>query len=280
MYIEPVNSFRNLAAERVLTSLTESTVLLQKSLARLSSGLRILTPDDDPAGLAQAIKLDGRVTRADAVSANIDNAISFTDTQSGFLDSVTTALTRMSELTVLAQDTTKTATDISGYVTEFTELQNFVSDIGTKTFNSINLFGASGLAITIDSEAATFTMSPVNYTAAVASGGLSTIYTLASTQINTTTNAASAASSVTTAINNLSKMQAGVGANLQRLTLSQETLSVLSENLSAAVSRIMDVDLATETTAYARHTILVSSGTSMLAQAHATPENLLSLLQP
>ena len=89
--------------------------MLAKSLARLSSGSRIVSPEDDAAGLAQSIKFDAQINRNTAANSNVNNAVSFSQTQDGFLQKVQKALDRMSELTVLAQDATKTVSDLSNY---------------------------------------------------------------------------------------------------------------------------------------------------------------------
>src|SRR5688572_25838252 len=127
----------NLAATSSARLLSGSTTMLQKSLARLSSGSKIVSPEDDAAGLAQAIKLDAQISRNKAAQVNVGNATSYAQTQDGFLSKVQKALDRMGELTVLAQDETKTSQDLSNYTLEFVQLQNFISDIGTKKFNDV-----------------------------------------------------------------------------------------------------------------------------------------------
>ena len=88
--------------------LTESSAMLQKSLARLSSGSKIVSPDDDAGGAAVSLRLDAQINRNQAATANIANAISFSQTQDGYIQKVNDAFSRMSELAVLAQDVTKT----------------------------------------------------------------------------------------------------------------------------------------------------------------------------
>ena len=119
----------NTTASSAARNLAESTRLLSKSLARLSSGTKITSPEDDAAGLSQVMRLEAQINRNHAVKANIGNAVSFTQTQDGFLEKVQSGLDRMSELSVLAQDITKTDTDRSNYSVEFTQLQDYISDI-------------------------------------------------------------------------------------------------------------------------------------------------------
>ena len=268
----------NITANSASRNLAESTRLLSKSLARLSSGAKITSPEDDAAGLAQVMKLDAQINRNTAVRSNLGNAVSFVQTQDGFLQKVQASLDRMSELSVLSQDITKTNTDRSNYSVEFTQLQNYISDIGTKSFNSVTLFGSSTNNVTIDSDANTFGMNAVDMTSATVTTGLANIYMGVSSAITTTTSAASALSNIQTAIQNLADMRANVGANLQRLNMTDDQVAIYNENLSAAASRIKDVDVAEESTRYAKANILVQSGTAMLAQANILPASALQLI--
>ena len=168
----------NTTASAATRNLANSTSLLSKSLARLSSGSKITSPEDDAAGLAQSIKFEAQINRNNAVRSNVGNAVSFTQTQDGFLQKVQSSLDRMSELSVLSQDITKTDTDRSNYSVEFEQLQNYISDIGTKNFNGVTLFATTGQSVTIDSEAAKFTMNAVDMTSTTATTGLASIYKL------------------------------------------------------------------------------------------------------
>ncbi len=268
----------NVAASAASRNLADSTNRLSQSLARLSSGSKIVSPADDAAGLAQVIRFEAQMNRNNAVRANLGNATSFSQTQDGFLQKVQVALDRMSELSVLSQDVTKTNTDRSNYSVEFSQLQNYISDIGTKSFNGVTLFATSGQAVTIDSDASKFTMNAVDMTSATAATGLARIYNSSTSSITTTSDAASALSNIQTSIQNLADMRAKVGANIQRLNLTDQAVNILNENLSAANSRIKDVDVANESTAYARANILVQSGTAMLTQANVLPQSALRLI--
>ena len=270
----------NTTASAATRNLANSTSLLSKSLARLSSGSKITSPEDDAAGLAQSIKFEAQMNRNNAVRSNVGNAISFTQTQDGFLQKVQSSLDRMSELSILSQDITKTNTDRSNYTVEFTQLQNYISDIGTKDFNGVTLFADSGAgsAVTIDSDASKFTMNAVNMTTAAVAIGLRHTYTGITTMISTAASAAVALLSIQTAIQNLADMRAKVGANIQRLNMTDDQVNILNENLASANSRIKDIDVAEETTEFARFNILVQSGTSMLAQANMMPSMALQLI--
>ena len=268
----------NITANTASRNLAESTRLLSKSLARLSSGSKITSPEDDAAGLSQVMRLEAQINRNSAVKSNVGNAVSFVQTQDGFLQKVQTALERMSELTVLGQDVTKSNTDRSNYSVEFTQLQNYISDIGSKKFNAVTLFATAGQSVTIDSDASTFSMNAVDMTSTTVTTGLANIYMGVSSAITTTTSAASALSNIQTAIQNLADMRANVGANIQRLNMTDDQVTILNENMSAANSRIKDIDVADETTEFARFNILVQSGTAMLAQANMLPSMALQLI--
>ena len=268
----------NTTAAAATRSLAESTSLLAKSLARLSSGSKIVSPEDDAAGLSQVMRLEAQINRNNAVRANLGNAVSFVQTQDGFLQKVQGALDRMSELSVLSQDITKSDTDRSNYGVEFAQLQNYISDIGKKDFNGVTLFATAGKEVTIDSDAAKFSMNAVDLTNATSTVGLQNVYKTTSSAIYSTGSAASALSNIQTAIQSLADMRAKVGANIQRLNMTDDQVTILNENLQAANSRIKDVDVAEESTRFAKANILVQSGTSMLAQANMLPTSALQLI--
>ncbi|SVC92711.1 uncharacterized protein METZ01_LOCUS345565, partial [marine metagenome] len=113
-----------LFAQRTLEA---SNSALGKSLAKLSSGSKIVSPEDDAAGLAVSMKFRAEIARVGSASANVGNAISFSQTQDGFLSTIDTALRRMSELAVLSTDQTKSNTDVQNYEKEFAELKSFIT---------------------------------------------------------------------------------------------------------------------------------------------------------
>jgi flagellin len=245
--------------------------MLSKSLARLSSGSKIVSPEDDAAGLAVSTRFDAQINRINAANSNVGNAISFNQTQDGFLKKVSKALDRMSELSVLSQDVTKTDSDRDLYNAEFTTLGAYIDDVATKDFNGVALFDGTGLDVTTDSDGNTYTMTGVDL-------GASAYTDATSATIDTASNAASALTDVKTALDQLATDRANIGANVSRLNSTSEGLAVLRDNLSAANSRIKDVDVAEESTNFARYNILVQAGTAMLAQANATPQSALRLL--
>jgi flagellin len=206
-----------------------------------------------------------------AASDNVNNAVSFNQTQDGYLSQVNSALDRMSELSVQSQDVTKSNSDRSLYNQEFNTLANYVNNVATQSFNGVSLFNGDTLAVTTDSSGGTFSNKGVNL-------GASTYSSLASASIATTTGAASALTAVASAITQLASDRATIGTNEETLNDYGNQLETLNNNLSAANSQIMDVDVASESTAYAQQNILVQTGTAMLAQANAMPQIALKLL--
>jgi len=264
----------NTTAQISATNLNQSQTALAKSLARLSSGSKIVNPADDAAGLAVSSRLDAQVQRLGAARSNVANAVSFTQTQDGYLQKIGKALNRMSELSVLAQDVTKSDADRALYDAEFQTLKAYFSDAAGKEFNGMPLFSATALNGTTDGDGATFSMAGINLGATeytTATGATSNIGTIAT--------AVTALADVKAAITKLASDRATIGSYQSRLNHTADQLTVNKENLLAASSRIKDVDMAEESTEYAKNNILVQSGTAMLAQANQLPQTVLRLLQ-
>lgn len=218
------------------------------------------------------MRFDAQISRTQAAKNNVSNAISFSQTQDGFLSKVAKALDRMSELSILSQDVTKSNSDRTLYNNEFSTLASYITNVATKDFNGVSLFSSSALNVTIDGEGTSFSMSGVDI-------GTATYTGLGTATVATSGGAATALTTVKNAITQLASDRALAGASLARLQYTSEQLGVLKDNLSAANSRIKDVDVAEESTTYARYNILVQSGTAMLAQANAVPQSALRLLQ-
>ena len=279
----------NLSAQSGASLLMQSSTQLSKSLARLSSGSKITSPADDSAGLAVSMQLVAQMGRNTAASNNVGDAISFNQTQDGYLSQLANALNRMSELSLQAQDVTKSNSDRGLYQQEFNTLANYINNVATKEFNGVSLFNGDNLNVTIDSDGNTFNMTGVDLTSTV----FSNLANASLNSIGTTTGALAALSNVKAAISLLAADRASIGANVETMTNYNNQLATLNNNLSAANSQIMDVDVAQESTHYAKYNILdvaaestqlarwnilVQSGTAMLAQANSLPQIALKLL--
>jgi flagellin len=285
----------NIQAMAAARSLNASQEMLGRSLTRLSSGSKIVNPSDDAAGLAVSEKLDAQNRRVQAATTNVQNAVSYIQTADGFMSGMTKILSRMSELAILAKDVTKNTTDVDLYQQEFTALQDQLratiggstAEIGGTTpintplgaFNGITLFGSNstGLTVTIGQAIGQdMTIRESN----LRSGAMADLITQdASGVYNLGIADTGLIGDITDAIQHVATERAKLGASQSRLELAATTLSVEYENLSSAISRIRDVDVAKESTQLAKYNILVQSGTSMLAQANQSPQSVLKLLQ-
>jgi flagellin len=261
----------NVAALTAANNLNQSTSALNESLARLSSGSKIVNASDDPAGLSESMQLTEQISQTDASNSIVSNALSFSQTQDGYLQQVSSALNQMATLATEAQDPTKSATDLTNYTSEFNALGTYISSVTGQKFNNVDLFSATALKVPTGG-GTSYSMTGVDLTTDMT--GVTTAGDLA-----TSAGSTAALAAVNTAITSLAKDRGTVGASEETLTYTGNELSVLSTNLAAAKSNITDVNVATESTNYAKEQILVSSGTAMLAQANSSPQSVLKLLQ-
>jgi flagellin len=270
----------NLAAQSAANDLTNTSAALSKSLAKLSSGSRIVNAYDDAAGVAISLRFDAKIERANAARDNVANAMSFTNTQDGYLKRVSKTLNRMSELAMLSLDGTKSDGDRTLYQNEFTQLNDYITNVGGKEFNGVSLFSSSNVVSVIDSEGtASINMTGVNLSSATYAAVVgSTIPLVAPSSIATTLAATGALSSIRTAITQLAGDRATIGAFQSRLNMANDELAATIENFTAASSVIKDVDVARESTEFSRQNILNQSTTAMLAQANQLPQSVLRLL--
>lgn len=260
----------NITALQAASHLGDSQKLLSKSISRLSTGSRITSSTDDAAGLAVAANLEAQTKRVVAARGNVSSAVSYTQAQDGYLKKVAQALDRMSELAIMAQDVIKSADDRALYQKEFGELARYINDMATKTFNDVTLFDGSTLNVTIDSEGNTYPIGGVDL-------GHATY--VAATSADLTVDPVAALAAVNAAIDKVGEDRATVGSYHVFLNYTADQLTIVKENLTAATSRIQDVDMAEESTEFARHNILLQSATAMLAQANQVPQSVLRLLQ-
>jgi flagellin len=299
----------NMAAARASYQLTRNNSALQKSLNRLSSGSRITTPADDAGGLAVAMKLKGSINRLKGVEANVGNAISFLQVQDGILESAGKIVDRMAELKSLSQDVLKNTSDIANYNSEFKNLQVQLFQLASSKFNGVSLFGtgsafgvsvgsmkeivttADGLtkvsinqslllsALTINTGAASLGSAvhsnKVGFSTKTTGQVRSFAASLSSTAINLSFCAAAVFNK---ALENIATLRAENGASVSRLQFAEESAQQRRTNLESAHGRIMDVDIASESTMLAKYSILVQASASMLVQANQSSNISLALL--
>jgi len=221
------------------------------------------------------MKLSAAAKRQGAVSQNIGNAESLLQTQDGALKIAGKVLDRISELKMLAADVTKNSTDIANYNSEFTALQAQLTAVTSETFNGVALFGTNGLSVAVSEDGVTSAVAIAARDLAATTGGVGGV----TGGGNTLAGTAMALTAITTAIQNIATMRATNGAEQSRLGFANELLTTNKANLEAANSRIIDVDVAAESTQLARWNTLVQAGTSMLSQANQSAQIALKLLQ-
>ena len=332
----------NPAASAAGLNLGKANDALQKSLARLSSGQRIVNSSDDAGGLAVSMKMSAALKRTEATAINLRNIQSYLDTQDGAFKVADKVLSRMSELSTLARDVTKNDGDVENYDKEFQNLQSQLTSLGTEKFNGVSLFStnSAGAIITAPtsedgSQSTSVTQAAMDSDPAVEmmiSGFIQingaptpeyipmsttaysdgdTVYELDGSTRTMTAAEATAANAIRTgtdttsdnakasstdgvldyensasfaymsqmALQNVADMRAQNGAESSRVNFALDLLDINANNLEAANSRIMDVDVAAESSQLARFQILQQAGTAMLAQANTSQQSLVRLLQ-
>jgi len=282
----------NTSASLSALNLNRSQTLLQKSLARLSSGSRISEASDDAGGLAVSMKLSAAIKRTDAQYSNVSNALSYLQTQDGVLKSASSVMERIAELATLYGDVTKSSLDKANYSVEFTNLVSQLTQFQQTKFNGVSLFADKGAAATdkkltvylTDDGGQSMDISKSIVNGAATSSAIGKVIDVWGG--NTTDKSGglsnlsfSKLSIVTQAIQELATLRATNGAQSSRLQYALDSLATNRTNLEAANSRIFDVDVAQETTRLARNNILVQSGAAMLAQANASSQIALKLLR-
>jgi len=289
----------NMVSSWAAYNLNNTNTNLQRSLARLSSGSRINSSYDDAGGLAVSMKLSAAIRRTEASQSNINNTLAMLQTQDGALKSAEKVLTRMSELIQLSGDVTKSTNDRALYQTEYQSLQVQMVDLVDEQFNGVNLFTNGGWNAVIDNtstsgntltvvlsqdggQTTSITQSDLGSVAfyvGTASAGLAGSTALSTNNIfQNITTAAAAITTVNQAIQNLASLRATNGSEQVRLTFAADMLAINRNNLQAANSQILDVDVAAESANLAKQNILQQAGTSMLAQANMSSQSVLRLL--
>lgn len=265
----------NISAMNAHRQLTINNFNQSKSLEKLSSGYRINRAGDDAAGLAISEKMRGQIRGLDMATKNAQDGISLIQTAEGALNETHSILQRMRELAVQSANDTNTNTDRAELQKEVNELVSEIDRISTDTeFNTKKLLDgtASGMIFHIGANISQ------NITLSIGSMG-SAALGVSGISIASQSPANSAISTIQAAIDLVSSERAKLGAYQNRLEHTINNLGTSSENLSAAESRIRDVDMAKEMMAYTKNNILQQAATAMLAQANQAPQGVLQLLQ-
>jgi flagellin len=266
----------NVASLNAQRNLNGSKDSLATSLQRLSSGLRINSAKDDAAGLAIAERLNSQVRGYNVAIRNANDAISLMQVADGGAGQISDNLQRMRELAVQSANGTLSAGDRTNLQVEFQALndENDRLSLATK-FNNLSLLNAAtpftfqvGAGTTADNQISVTTADLTN--TGIATGAL---------DISVAGGGLAAITVLDTAIDTITTTRAGFGAAMNRTEAVISSLQIASENQSAARGRIVDADFAMETANLSRSQILQQAGTAMLAQANATPQQVLKLLQ-
>lgn len=266
----------NIAALNTHRQLGAATNSQSKSMEKLSSGLRINKAGDDAAGLAISEKMRGQIRGLDMASKNAQDGISLIQTAEGALNETHAILQRMRELAVQGANDTNVTEDRNAIQDELNQLMSEIDRIADTTeFNTQNLLGGSF--------SGTFQIGAndgQNINISIAKMHTSGL-TLTTTTISVGDHAAASKSidSLDTAIEAVSKQRSKLGAVQNRLDHTINNLGAASENLTAAESRIRDVDMAKEMMEQTKSSILAQASQAMLAQANQQPQGVLQLLR-
>ncbi len=269
----------NVSSLNAQRNLAKSQNTLARSMQRLSSGLRINSAKDDAAGLAISDRMTAQIRGLNQASRNANDGISLAQTAEGALQETTNILQRMRELAVQSANDTNTTADRASLNAEVVQLKAELNRIATSTkFNGKLILDGSFSAV---SKAAVFQVGAdagqtISVTIAGATGSKLGITNLS---IGTRTGASTAIGAIDAALTTVDSIRGTLGAVQNRFESTISNLENVAENLSAARSRILDADIAQETSAMVRANILQQAGVSILTQANQSPQLALSLLQ-
>ncbi|MBL8450474.1 MAG: flagellin FliC [Dechloromonas sp.] len=258
--------FTNVYSLNSQRHLNKNAMGLSTAIERLSSGLRVNSSLDDAAGLAVASKMEAQARGLTVAMRNASDGISYAQTADSALASVSEMLQRMRELATQSLNGAIGDTERGFINNEFSQLQAEANRVqGAAQINGTSVFGSFTFQVgsnASDTLSATFTSTDIT-----------------GTDVSTTGGASTALSSVDAWINSMASQRSTIGGVNSRLNSTITYLESARENQTAARSRIMDADFASETASLTRYQILQQAGTAMVSQANAIPNNVLSLLR-
>jgi flagellin len=276
----------NIEAFNTHRTLTATASAASKSMEKLSSGYRINRAADDAAGLGISEKMRGQIGGLAQAQKNAQDGISLVQTAEGALAEVHSMLERVRDLKVQFNNDTLDSNDRNAIASEVLEIANEVKDITTNTkFNGTSVFDNTFTFQVGANQGETIALAGAGLSQSYANGGLSSVTALAGGTVAAVSTALSGTgtlgvlSDLDQAIINVSKVRSTYGAVQNRLEHRLANLATYQENLTASESRIRDVDMAQEMTKFTKLQILQQAGTSMLAQANQSAQNVLSLLK-
>ncbi len=267
----------NTASLNAQRNLTQSTNQLQRSLERLSSGLRITRASDDAAGLAISERLRAEVRSLQQAQRNGLDGISLLQVGEGALNEVSGNLIRMRELAIQSANGTLGTGERTALNSEFSLLISEIARVAAVTeFNGTKLLDGTAPTINFQIGANNTGDDQISVTGVNAtSSGLG----VSSLTVANPTGASAAIAALDTAIDSVSTLRSTFGTAQNRLESAIRSIAVSVENTAAAESRIRDVDVAAETAILTRNQVLQQAGISVLAQANVSSQSALALLQ-
>jgi len=266
----------NVASSVAQNSLARTQNMLAMNFSKLSSGFRINSAADDAAGLGIAKSFEAQVRSLTVAERNANDGISMAQTADGAAEQQQSLLVRMRELAVQGSNGTLSSNDSDNLNTEFQALVSEIDRIANVTsFNGTNLLATSA-SVTFQVGINDSTDNRISVTFGSAN---STNLGVSGLTISTIGNSQGAITTLDTAIQRLSQVRARYGTAVNRLQGAVSNLQTLQTNTAASLSRIRDVDIATETSALARNQVLSQAGASVLSQANSAPQLALSLLR-
>ena len=263
-------------------NLTNNNSAVSKNLEKLSSGYRINRAGDDAAGLAISEKMRAQITGLQTAQKNAEDGVSLVQTAEGALTEVHSMLNRMVELATQSANGTYSEANRKEMQKEIDALNAEIDRIGeTSNFNGTKLFDGktASIALHVGESSANANQITVTLTAMSSSSIGSAKVNVKAIDIKTAAGAKAAIDTINNAIDGISSQRSDFGALQNRLEHTINNLGVQTENITAAESRIRDVDMAKEMMAYTKNNILVQASQAMLAQANQIPQGVLQLLQ-
>jgi flagellin len=259
----------NVDALSAANNLARTTSMISQSMERLSTGKRINSAADDAAGLTISEKMQGQINGLQQAQSNIQDGQSLVQTAGGDLDEVHSMLQRVRELAVQYKNGTLSTTDQAAIQTEVNQLASEIERLGSSAaFNGISLLSASG-SVTFQvgaNDGETISVSTISLGSTVGTAYVSL-------------GSATVLSSIDAAIDAVSAQESTFGAVSNRLDHALNAAATYQQNLTAANSQLVDVDMASETVNLTNNQILSQAGIAMLAQANQAPQSVLKLLQ-
>jgi flagellin len=268
----------NITSMVAQNSLSKTQSALSTSFARLSSGMRINSAADDAAGLGISKSMNAQVRSYAVAERNTNDGISMLQTADGGAEEIHNLMTRMRELAVQASNGSLSANDYTNLDAEYQQNSSEIDRISSSVqFNGINLLSGAAASKSFQVGIGTAATDRI----AVSFGGADVTRLLGATATDVTTFAKAqlAITALDSGIQTLSGVRAGFGAGMNRFANTVSNLQTMQTNTSAALSRIRDADIASETANLSKNQVLSQAGAAILAQANQTPQLAMSLLR-